>query len=110
MASRYSRGRGVRTRGERGNAQNSPRYYRSDKTFFAALGELDSDNEQDGVVFLDSQMYNNRTDDDDDGLTYVRGKQSKRKKISSDRQSDQINLDLSQNEVLPHPEKVASIR
>ena len=50
------------------------------KNFFAALGELDSDNEQDGVVFLDSQMFNNRMDIDDDGFTYVRGKQSKRKK------------------------------
>ena len=98
MASRYSRGRGVRTRRGRENAQNSPRYYRSDKNFFAALGELDSDKEQDGVVFLDSQMFNNRTDVDADGFTYVRGKQSKRKKISSDGQSDQINLDLSQNE------------
>ena len=64
----------------------------------ASLGELDSDNEQDGVVFLDSQIYSNKTDVDDDGFTYVRGKQSKRKKISSDGQSDQINLDLSQNE------------
>ena len=98
MASRYSRGIGVRTRGGQENAQNSPRYYRSDKNFFAALGELDSDKEQDGVVFLDSQMFNNRTDVDDDGFTYVRGKQSKRKKISSDGQSDQINLDLSQKE------------
>ena len=98
MASRYSRGRGVRTRGGRENAQNSTRYYRSDKNFFAALGELDSDKEQDGVVFLDSQMFNNRTYVDDDGFTYVRGKQSKRKKIRSDGQSDQINLDLSQNE------------
>ena len=97
MASRYSRGRGVRTRGGRGNAQNCPRYYRSDKNFFATLGELDSDNEQDGVVFLDSQIYSNKTDVGDDGFTYVRGKQSKRKKISSDGQSDQINLDLSQN-------------
>ena len=80
MASRYSRGRGVRTRGGRGKAQNSPRYYRSDKNFFAALSELDSNSEQDGVVFLDSQMFNNRTVVDDDGFTYVRGKQSKQKK------------------------------
>ena len=69
---------------KKGNAQNCPRYYRSDKNFFATLGELDSDNEQDGVVFLDSQIYSNKTDVDDDGFTYVRGKQSKRKKISSD--------------------------
>ena len=98
MASRYSRGRGVRTRGGGGNAQNCPRYYRSDKNFFATPSELDSDNEQYGVVFLDSQICSNKTDVDDDGFTYVRGKQSKRKKISSDGQSNQINLDLSQNE------------
>ena len=73
MASRYSRGRGVRTRGGRGNAQNCPRYYRSDKNFFATLGELDSDNEQDGVVFLDSQIYSNKTDVDDDGLPMCEG-------------------------------------
>ena len=98
MASKDSHGRGLQTRRGRGNAQNFPRYYRLDKNFFAALSELDSDNEQDGVVFLDSQMYNNRTDVDDDGFAYVRGKQSKRKKISSGGQSDEINLDLSQNE------------
>ena len=55
------------------------------------------DNEQDDVV-LDSQMYSNRTDVDDDIFAYVRGKQSNRKKISRHGQSDQINLDLSQNE------------
>ena len=65
---------------------------------FSLPSELDSDNEQDGVVFLDSQIYSNKTDVDDDGFTYVRGKQSKRKKISSEGQSDQINLRLTQNE------------
>ena len=98
MVSRYSHGRCVQSRGGQGNAQNSPRYYRLDKIFFAALGELDSNNEH-GVVFLDSQMdskmYSNRTDVDDDGFAYVHGKQSKRNKISSNGQSDQINLDLS---------------
>ena len=48
------RGRGVRTLGGRGNAQNFPMYNCSDKNFFA-------DNEQDDVV-LDSQMNSNRTD------------------------------------------------
>ena len=78
------RGRGVRTRGGRGDGRGGTSdwaNFRADKNFFAVLGEPEQDYAQDGDAFEIGIGFG--TNKDKDGFTVFRGKQSKWQRISS---------------------------
>lgn len=100
MATGFGRGYSARTRGGRGNnVGTTSRYSRHDNNFFAVLGESDQESIQDGDNKFDMFTYASDTDDD---FTLVRGKQSKRQRVSSSGQSGsfsqaQLNADADEN-------------
>lgn len=82
MATGFGREYSLRNRGGRGNNTGTmPRYSRHDNNFFAVLGE---DSIQDGDNKFD--LFTCASDTDDDFIP-VRGKQSKRPRVSSSDQS-----------------------
>ena len=92
-----SAGRGIRTRGCRGfNLGGLSRYKRFDNNIFMVLGDLDEDNVQDGGVHGIFTPLGGS----DDGFIPVRGKQSKRQRISSGGQSGPIGQPDTQDDEL----------
>ena len=92
-----SAGRVIRTRGSRGfNLGGLSRYKRFDNNIFTVLGDLDEDNVQDGGVH---GMFT-PLGGSDDGFIPVRGKQSKRQRISSGGQSGPIGQPDTQDDEL----------
>ena len=92
-----SSGRGLRTRGGLGFKPGGfSRYNRFDNNIFTVLDDLDEDIVQDGGVHgMFTSLAGN-----DDGFIPVRGKQSKRQRISSGGQSGPINQPEPQDDEL----------
>ncbi|MCG7869107.1 MAG: hypothetical protein JAY74_22405, partial [Candidatus Thiodiazotropha taylori] len=110
MAAGFGRGYSLGTRGSRGsNTGTIPRYSRHDKNFFAVLGE---DLIQNGDNKFD--MFTCASDTDDDFIP-VRGKQSKRPRVSSSDQSgsfSQPQLNAEENcdyDLMSNEEKLTLI-
>ena len=92
-----SSGRGLRTRGGLGFKPGGfSRYNRFDNNIFTVLDDLDEDIVQDGGVHgMFTSLAGN-----DDGFIPVRGKQSKRQRLSSGGQSGPINQPEPQDDEL----------
>lgn len=91
-----SSGRGVRTRGGRGSKTGVPmRYSRHDNNRFVVLSDVDEDNAKDGGLH---GMFTS-VSEDDDGFMLVRGKQSKRLRVSSGGQSDSADPSQDNDEL-----------
>ncbi|MEW8547683.1 MAG: hypothetical protein AB2693_29600 [Candidatus Thiodiazotropha sp.] len=117
------RGRGVRTRGGSGRGRGRGgtsdwANFRADKNFFAVLGEPEQDHTQDGGAFDFDFGFGVGIDTDTDGYTVVRGKQSKRPRISSGGQSGQsgpfstsecVNAELNDYGTLSNEDKLSLI-
>ena len=91
---RIGREYSIRSKGGRGNNTGTiPRYSRHDNNFFAVLGE-DTDSIQDGGNKFD--LFACASDTDDDFIP-VRGKQSKRPRVSSSGQSGSFSQSQPQS-------------
>lgn len=92
MASRYVRGRGLRTRGGRGmRFETLSKYSRSDNNFFAVLADNEHDRTQDGDLFSVFDNVGSTVNSGDDFIE-VRGKKQKRQRVSSGGQSGPTNI------------------